>query len=225
MPGFSKVLGESDQRGGGNGGFLRGLPGYKARSSPVTLQTSSVSALLDYSPHPATAAVGPICFSLVDLKCKTELNRFHFMTFKYYKFAFSLQLKALFVSRQVVIFFLKHLGWDSQFGVTFVCVLWPPANVRTAPDKHPLAVPESSPPLSHGLHFGFGGSEAAAAAVLVGVVLSDCALRHPRDSRRTWGEPSPPPTQGQRLHLQLCVSHERFKAVPMWQRRVSMGEF
>ena len=44
-PGFSRVLGQSDQRGGGNGGFLRGLPNHGATSYPVTLQTSSVPAL------------------------------------------------------------------------------------------------------------------------------------------------------------------------------------
>ena len=42
VPGFSRVLGQSDQRGGGNGGFLRGLPNHGATSYPVTLQTSSV---------------------------------------------------------------------------------------------------------------------------------------------------------------------------------------
>lgn len=68
VPCFSRVLGDSDQRGGGNGGFLRGLPNCRAMSYPVTLQTSSVSALLDYSPHPTTAAVGSIRSSLVDLK-------------------------------------------------------------------------------------------------------------------------------------------------------------
>ena len=96
-------------------------------------------------------------------------------------------------------------------------VLWPPANVRPAPDKHPLEAPESSRPLSHGPRLGLG--------VLKQRWLQCCltALRHPSDSRGNRGEPSPPPTQGQPPpSANIC---ERFKAVLTCQGRVGMGEF
>lgn len=53
VPGFSRVLGQSDQRGGGNGGFLRSaqLRSHELSSYPADLQNACASGLQLSSHH------------------------------------------------------------------------------------------------------------------------------------------------------------------------------
>lgn len=56
---------------------------------------------------------------------------------------------------------------------------------------------QSPQPLGRALCFGLGVLKLWQLLCWGCAVLFDCALRHPSDSRGNWGEPSPPPTQGQ----------------------------